>query len=395
MNILIVCYEYPPLGGGGGVAVHDIAHDLAHRHRVHVLTSSGPNLKREETVEGLDLTIFRSRVLFRSARAVASIPSMLCFYPFGIQRGRRLIREYTYDVVNSWFAIPSGPTGTHLASIARVPNVLTLIGGDLYDPSKWYSPHRNPLLKRTVTGVLRKAHAHLAISKDVADRTRDIYGFDRPVEVVSLGIDLPNFAPATRKELGLHRDVVYLATVGRLVHRKDHETLLRALAQLNDPKVHLLVIGDGPLHDPLGQLASQLNIAKQVQFCGFVPEQMKFQLLSNADLFSLTSLHEGFGLAYLEAMHCGLPIVATTTGGQKDFLEDGKTGYLVPTGNADAIKQALSQLVAEPRLRQTMGAYNRQLASQYTVARTAQRYESAFERAAVAFGSPAAERTGI
>jgi len=353
MNILLVCYEYPPLGGGGGVAVQNIARRLARRHRVHVLTSAGPGLADDESVEGRDLTIFRSWTFARNARATASIPSMLCFFPFGIRRGRRLLRTCTYDVINTWFAIPSGPTGTYLAAAAKRPHVLTLVGGDVYDPSKWYSPHHNPVLKNAVKCVLRGADSHLAISHDVADRTREFYDFDRPIETIPLGVDRPVFPPSTAGQLGLDDDKLYVVTVGRLVRRKDHETVFRALA-LQGERMHLIVLGDGPLLEPLQSLAADLGLSGRVHFRGFVPEEEKFQILSHADIFALASQHEGFGLVYLEAMHCGLPVIATTTGGQKDFLVDEQTGVLVNVGDVDAVAEALSRLAENAHLRRLL-----------------------------------------
>ncbi len=382
MNILLVNYEYPPLGGGGAVAIRDVARELAKRHRVHVLTSRGPGLPAQETFDDRDLTIFRSKVFQRRQRAVASIASMLCFYPFGISLGRRLIKTYAYDVINTWFAIPSGPTGTHLAARGSIPHVLTVIGGDIYDPSKWYSPHRNPMLKRIVRSVIRKADGHTAISQDVADRTDHIYGFKGPVEVIPLGVDPPAFPPASRQMLGLDSDHLYVVTVGRLVRRKDHHTLLKALKLLANPKVHLLILGDGPERENLHASAEQLGIGGQIHFMGFVAEDQKYQLLACSDVFSLTSLHEGFGLVYIEAMHCGLPVIAADTGGQTDFLSDGQTGGLVRPGDANALSRVLQGLMEDPHRRRQIGSANKALAQRYTVANTAQKYEGLFSRVA-------------
>jgi glycosyltransferase involved in cell wall biosynthesis len=113
-----------------------------------------------------------------------------------------------------------------------------------------------------------------------------------------------------------------------------------------------------------------------VQFRGFVPECAKFQLLAAADLFALPSLHEAFGLVYLEAMHCGLPVIAARPGGH----EDGRTGFLVPPDDLDGLASALARLVEDPALRARISAHNLTVAHRFTVRTTAARYESLFAR---------------
>jgi glycosyltransferase involved in cell wall biosynthesis len=116
-----------------------------------------------------------------------------------------------------------------------------------------------------------------------------------------------------------------------------------------------------------------------VRFLGFVSNEAKYQYLSVSDLFVLASLHEGFGVVYLEAMFCGLPIIAADRGGQTDILEDGVTGSLVPSGDQDRMDQAIRHWLDDPATAKRTGESNRARADNYTVARVAERYERAFE----------------
>ena len=221
-------------------------------------------------------------MLGRTQRSTASIISMLSFWPVGIRHGRRALAARSYDVVNSWFAVPSGPTGLHLARRFGVPHVLTMAGGDIYDPSKWYTPDKNPILGTMVRRVLAASDAHVAVSNDLARRARDLYGFAGAIEVISLGAAVPRFQPADRRELGLALDAVYLITVGRLVRRKNLSSLLTAIKRLGRPEVQLLVIGEGPERPSLEAQARELGIADRIQFRGFVAEETKYQLLAAA-----------------------------------------------------------------------------------------------------------------
>ncbi len=112
-----------------------------------------------------------------------------------------------------------------------------------------------------------------------------------------------------------------------------------------------------------------------MRFLGFLPDEHKYQVLAAANVFALASLHEGFGLVFLEAMHCGLPVVATNFGGQSDILEDQRTGFLVCPGDIAAMANYILRLRDDSQERAAISAYNRDRAADFTAARAAARYE--------------------
>ena len=378
MKILFCNYEYPPLGGGGGVVNAQLAEELAGRHEVTVLTSQALDLPDIETVNGVEIR--RVPVWGRKEAAAASMVSMLSYVPVGARYGRSMLKERPFDVINTHFVVPTGPLGAYLSGRAGIPNVLTVHGGDLYDPSKKSSPHRHLPLRIIIRSLLKRADVVVGQSQNTVDNIHSYYVDDLDCELIPLGIVRPGQPDQSRQDLGFAENDKILVTVGRLVARKAVSQLLELVAEAPDPDVRLVVIGDGPLRPELENQAQHLGIAERVRFAGFVEEQEKANLLNAADLYVSTSQHEGFGLVFLEAMAAGLPVVCYDFGGQSDFLEHGETGALVSLNDRDAFRRNCEQLLSAVEQRVKIAETNRERVESYYIDTCARRYEQLFEK---------------
>lgn len=388
MRILFCNYEYPPLGGGGGVVMAALARQLAKRHEVTVLTSQACGL----AAHGLDdnVHVVRAPVLFRRQLAVANFPSMMAYLPSGFIRGLGLGRG-RFDVVNTHFVVPTGPLGHVLARWYGVPNVLSVHGGDLFDPSKRSSPHRHAFLRAPIRRLLGAADAVVGQSRDTVRHVADIYGVHRSVGLIPLGIDRPPpSAPMQRRALGIPEDAQIMITIGRLVVRKATTQLVDVLAASAARNAHLVIVGDGPDARAIEQRSEELSVRPRVHLLGQVSDAEKYAALSAADLFVSASQHEGFGLVFLEAMAFGLPVVCYDRGGQTDFLTSGETGYVVPLNDKEQLTRAVTTVLTDHDARARMGRHNRELVEGYFIDTCASRYETLFEEVIARRGSLAA-----
>ena len=379
MRVLFCNYEYPPLGGGGGVINAFLAQELAKRHDVTVLTSRALGLP-PESVEG-GVRIFRAPVFFRRQEEVASLSSMLSFILTGLRAGKKLLSAEAYDVINTHFVLPSGPVGDSLARFAGIPNVLTLHGGDLYDPSKTLSPHQHLWLRMWVRSLLRRSDIVVGQSKNTLDNMRRYYTPEIEGLRVPLGIRRLSVSPASRSSYRFGEKDILLVSVGRLIARKAICDLIKALRLLREHPLRLLVVGSGPQEPVLKSMASDLRLLDRVHFLGQVDENEKFRILQMSDIYVSTSQHEGFGLVFLEAMSCGLPVVCYDHGGQTDFLEDGLTGWVLPLNDLPAFAASCRKLAMDRNLRERMGRENRRRVEELYVERCAERYEDIFQAA--------------
>ncbi len=378
MRILALNYEYPPLGGGGGVAAAGLAAGFVRAgHEVDYVTSHCHGLERQETIVGV--RIFREPVLGRTDYQTASIVSMLSFPIAAIRRAAALRRSVDYDLIHTHFAIPTGPAGYVLSKWWGKPHVVSVYGGDVYDPSKKYSPDRQPLLGMAVRQVLNQAGAVVAESEDMLARTVAIYRPPRTPILIPLGFKAPQYAAVSRGALGLDCDKVYAIAVSRLISRKGYPDLLAAFARCRERDLRLLIVGDGPEGPLLKRISAELGMEDRVRFLGPLDEERKYQYLSNADFFVLATRHEGFGIVYQEAMHCGLPIVTTNVGGQTDYLADGENALLFSPGDVDGMAARMDRLAADSTARMEMGERNREAVKAHGMNEVVGQYIALFE----------------
>lgn len=371
MKVLIINFEYPPLGGGGGVATQQIAQELAERHDVHVLTSRFGDLLAEEKLSGVH--VHRVTAWGRRKRSAASLVSLLSFVPMAWWRGRKLCRSTRFDVINAQFVLPSGVVGALLARLFAVPLVVSFIGGDLYDPSKRLSPHRFWLMRWFVRWVARQAQALTAISEDTRQRARTLHGVQGDIVVVPVGFWPHTIEQLSRERLGLPGQGRVLISVGRLIARKQFDQVLAVLKEI--PEAFLVVVGEGAERERLEQQVEQLGARDRVLFTGFVSEERKGQLLAAADIYVSAAEHEGFGIVFLEAMAAGLPIVAVANGGQEDFLRHKHNAWLVEEGRADLLAAAVGRIWSDRDLRERMATANLHEVKAYTAASVARQFE--------------------
>ena len=193
------------------------------------------------------------------------------------------------------------------------------------------------------------------------------------VYVPGVGIDTAVFAPkendavineAKRNELGIAMIDTVMLSVGELNKNKNHEIVLRALAQLGRKDVHYVIAGRGVLKEHLEQLAQELGVSSQLHLLGFRTDVK--ELFKMADFFAHPSYREGLSVAVMEAMANGLPVICTEIRGNTDLIEDGKGGYLFKPAEQDTAYNALKCMM-ENTDRKTMGAYNLKMAEKLDV----------------------------
>ena len=243
-------------------------------------------------------------------------------------------------------------------------------------------------LRRSIAALHPFADVRATVSSGVADDLAAIAGIDRSrFDVVYNPIAVRPPAPGAEAAVGgawrgwTGKRVI---TVGTLKAQKNQALLLHAFARLLETvDARLMLLGDGPLRGALEALARKLGLADKIIMPGFIPDPTPFY--RTADLFALSSDHEGLPTVLIEALACGLPVASTDCpSGPAEILENGRWGRLTPVGDAEALANAMAQSLAAEHDREAL----RRRAADFSPARAADRYLQ------LLFPEPAEERSG-
>lgn len=294
------------------------------------------------------------------------------------RRVRQLAEELGVDVVHTHTPFAIGYVGVQTARALGLPLVHTY--HTLYAEYSHYLKAGAPLARRITPAFSRwfcNLHDRvLAPSHDIHDILAG-YGVRRPIEVLMTGVPIPpDSSPAeqrhARARLGLSRSASVLLFAGRIAREKNLDLLLSALAILcrRRPEAELVIAGDGPDRDRLESIARDRGVAGHVHFIGWVPHAEMHSCYRAADVFVSASVTETQGLALLEAMAAGAPVVAVRGPGVVDLIENEADGLLVAPA-AEPLADAVERVLADPELGRRLGAAARQRAEHLDAGRQA------------------------
>lgn len=293
------------------------------------------------------------------ARNVLKVAENLKAY----RQTRRLVKEYHYDLIHS-----HSPIGGLMSRIAArdmrkkgTKVIYTAHGFHFFKGA----PLKNWLIfypiekfsSRWTDVLVTITHEDYLLAQKKMDAQKVVY-------VPGVGIDTAKFLPgddyeiirtSKRKELGIGENDILMLSVGELNKNKNHEVMLRAMAELGDKRIKYVVAGRGAFAEYLNGLASNLGIADQVQLLGFRTDVM--ELFKAADVFVHPSYREGLSVAVMEAMASGLPVICSRIRGNTDLIDEGKGGYLFTPADCGELRNVLKLTVDGCDIK-AFGTYN-------------------------------------
>lgn len=334
MRILALTTAYHPHLGGAELAMQDIARHMQHDDLVVLTALRDRALPRTERIEGRE--VHRLGFGHPFDRHLFALLAPLAAW--------RLHRAQRFDCAWAMMANQAGIAALFARVALGIPYLLSVQEGD---DEAWFS-RRELLIGPLYRSIYRFAGVIQPISSFLEKRVR-AYDPTAPVIRIPNGFDGEHFKLSgpdqrivARERHGLPAGPL-LVTASRLVRKNATDVTLRALALL--PGVHLAVAGTGPDEHALRALALKLDVADRTHWLGDVPHDELGGLLGAADLFVRPSRSEGLGTAFIEAMACGLPIVATPEGGIPDVVPES-AGALVSSEDFEAVAAAITRVLA-------------------------------------------------
>jgi N-acetyl-alpha-D-glucosaminyl L-malate synthase BshA len=211
---------------------------------------------------------------------------------------------------------------------------------------------------------MEASDALAAVSKYICDSTCESFGIKKPIKVISNFVDITRFKPdqkgCDRSELA-SPDEKIIMHMSNYRPVKNADDVIRIFKIINEKMPSkLLLVGDGPEAPNILSLAERMGLKDKMIFLG--GQDMVESVLCKADLFLLPSASEGFGLAALEALACGVPVVGSIVGGLPELVTDGEVGYLEPIGEVEAMAKRSMEILSDDELRRSMSDNARRLA---------------------------------
>src|SRR6266566_3075576 len=386
MRIMIVTDQYPPLVGGVPTVTHGLAVDFANRgHQVWVVAPSygTRDVRRVEH----KVRVYRFSSFAWPTYEGLRIP-FLPFVPL-----RNLLKKADPDII-------------HIHSPVVLGNIAQILAGGLHKPviaSNHYLPinmsrslSTDPLLSKSFSTI---SYTYLVnfcnrceyVTAPTATALNLLYdhGLHAPAGVISNGIDLKKYTPGPRDEqvlrhLHLPTDRPIILHVNRLNYEKRVDVLLEAAAKLSS-NAHIALVGSGPAEADLREQAERLKLDSRVSFLGFVRDAELLALRHSSDLFVIPSEADLQSLSTMEAMACGLAVIAANSYALPELVHHEENGLLFQPGNSDELAYGIDRLLNDRDLRARMGEQSLKIIAAHDRVKVLDEWEEIYRRLAIEF----------
>lgn len=364
MKILMLNYEYPPLGGGGASVTKSLSEELVHQgHEVDVVTMGYKGLSKEEDINGVQVYRVPS---IRKKLEMCTFHEMLSYCISASRFLPKLLRENDYEINHTHFIIPTGAVSSIYHK--RIPYIVTTHGSDVpgHNPNRFQFQHI--LLKPFSTTVLNRARYITSPSNYLKGEIVRNYG-ERKIAVIPNGISADTYLPQRKKRT--------ILTVSRLFEMKGIQYVIEAMKEIEG--FEYVICGDGPYRPQLEDLVKQLHLEPQVKFRGHLKPEQLIQEYGTAAIFVLPSASESFGLVLIEAMSAECAVITSNTTGCAEVV--GDAALVVPPKDSEAIKNQLLTLINDPKRCRELGTQGRRrVEQQFTWSSVAKKYLSLYEK---------------
>ena len=389
MNVLIVS---PDLGSGGvGSVVQNLTSYLRSRgHCVRMFYSGSSVFARHRTSQlGFPAVDHRLQAPFGERHPAVSLAAFGIFFPIGLLQLVWRIWRWRIRVVNIHYPTDNLFYFALCRRILKLTLVCSIHGADLFPTGKPQARY-----SRSMRMLLRHADRIVAPSEDCRRKLAGVFPeYSGKIVFIHNGIDLAEFvrAPEETPSTSKRR---YILSVSAYKEQKGLDVLIRAMATVveRNADVNLVLVGEGPLREDLESLSRKLAVADRIEFHGRRSHREVIELLYGCEVFVLPSRFETFGIALVEAMACGRPVVAAKAGGMPEIVQDGVNGVLVEPEDPSGLADALNSLLGNPGFCRRLGVTAREDAHRRFPAAT---MGAAYERVFQVNSGASADAAGI
>lgn len=280
---------------------------------------------------------------------------------------KSLIKKGKYDIVHTHTPVASAITRLACKNIKGTKVFYTAHGFHFHKGA----PHKNWVIYYPLEKWLAKyTDTLITINKEDYERAKKKFKPKRVEYMPGVGLDTDKFInlivnkKEKRQEIGVPQDSFVILSVGELNKNKNHEVVIRAIAKLNNPKIHYMICGRGSLEAYLEKLSKELGVEENLHLLGFRKDISEMCKIS--DLFVFPSFREGLPVSLMEAMAAGLPVVCSNIRGNSDLIENGKGGYLVDPEDIDGFANYISAMIADSRSRSEFSGFNSKKIENYS-----------------------------